>query len=119
VVMWLHGGVDDEPCDAEVKALLEPLWTAARHPGLVGGHRVDAFDRHGGFQPMRRVELAFADTVDRAGMLAWFASFSYVGTLPDGERVALLARLAAVLDRHGGETVTRPWRVELWVTRRL
>jgi SAM-dependent methyltransferase len=48
VVMWLHETGAPTAWEAEVRALLEPLWRAARHPGLVDGHRVDALDRHGG-----------------------------------------------------------------------
>jgi SAM-dependent methyltransferase len=118
VVMWLHETGDLGPWGAEVRALLEPLWQAARHPGLVDGHRVDPLERHAGFEPLRRVELEFADELDREGVLAWFASFSYVGALPGAERTALLERLAGILDRHGVVAVRRPWRVELWVTRR-
>ena len=118
VVMWLLAADGESPWGAEVRALLEPLWQAARHPGLVGGHDVDAVEHNGGFAPLRRVEMRFEDAVDRTGALAWFASFSYVGALGERERVALLERLAAVLDRHGVTMVRRPWRVEMWVTRR-
>jgi SAM-dependent methyltransferase len=118
VVMWLHETGHFDSWGAEIRAVLEPLWRAARHPGLVGGHRVDALERHGGFAPVRRVELAFEDPIDRDGLLAWYASFSYVGTLGDAERIRLLERLAAILDRNGVTTVRRPWRAELWVTRR-
>jgi hypothetical protein len=79
---------------------------------------VQALERHGGFEPVRRVGLAFADPVDRDSLLAWFASFSYIGSLEEAERAAVLERLAAVLDRHGVTSVMRPWRVELWVSRR-
>ena len=54
-------------------------------------------------------------------MLAWFASFSVIGALPEGERAEMLGRVAAILDRNGAREgpVRRRWRADLWLTRRL
>jgi hypothetical protein len=76
---------DEGPWTAEVRALLEPLWEAGRHPALVEGRRAEALEDHPGFAPVRRLEMSIEDEVDRDGMLAWFASFSVVGALPAGE----------------------------------
>ena len=110
---------DDMPCDQEIAVLLRPLWERTRHPGIVEGRRAEALERHGGFAPLRRAEVSFEDTIDRDATLAWFASFSVVGSLPDAERAALLERMAEILDRHGVTEVHRRWRVALWATRRL
>ena len=67
---------------------------------------------------MSRIHTEIEDTVDREGMLAWFASFSVVGALPEPDRTELLERIAAILDRHAVTSVRRRWRAELWVTRR-
>jgi len=119
VATWLHFQGGDEPWGQDVYALLTPLWEAGRHPHLVDGQRGEALERHPGFAPVRRIEMDVEDTIDRDGLLAWFASFSVVGALPDGERAAFLERLAVVLDRHEAGVTRRAWRAELWVTRRL
>ena len=116
--LWTRND-DRMPWSDEIKALLEPLWERTSHPGIVEGRRAEAFERHRGFAPMRRAEVTFEDTIDRDATLAWFASFSVVGALPDAERADLMTRLAEILDRHGTTTVHRAWRVEMWVTRRL
>ena len=119
VALWRDSKDAAPPWAKEVLARLEPLWERTRHPGIVEGRRAEALERHGGFAPVRRVEAGFEDTIDRSGTLAWFASFSVVGALPDGEREALLDDFAAILlDRHDVRTVHRPWRVDIWVTRR-
>ena len=53
-------------------------------------------------------------------MLAWFASFSVVGALPDDERADMLARVAAIVDRHGAgdRPIRRRWRADVRATRR-
>ena len=70
---------------------------------------------------MRRAEIAFEDTLDRDGMLAWFASFSVIGALPDDERAVMLGRIAEILDRNGAgdRPFRRQWRADLWLTRRI
>ena len=118
VALWLESD-RVAPWGDEVLALLEPLWQRTSHPSLVERRRGEPLERHGGFAPVRRVEVAFDDAVDRDGTLAWFASFSVVGALPAGERTELMERLAAILDHHGVTTVQRTWRADLWVTRRV
>jgi SAM-dependent methyltransferase len=119
VLSWLENQTNGQPqWGEEIVALLRPLWERAHHPGIVAGRRGEAVAEHPGFAPVRRVELFFDDEVDRDGLLAWFASFSVVGALPDAERTDMLARMAAILDRHGVERATRSWRANLWVTRR-
>jgi hypothetical protein len=121
VVIWLVNQGDEGPWTGEVRAVLEPLWEAGSHPGIIEGRRGEALERHPGFAPIDRVELWFEDQLDRDGLLAWFASFSVVGALPGRERADTLARVAAIVDRHGaGDGPTRRrWRADLWVTRRV
>ncbi|MEA2381654.1 MAG: hypothetical protein QOH72_1625 [Solirubrobacteraceae bacterium] len=121
VVMWLVNQGDEGPWTNEVRAVLEPLWKAASHPGIIEGRRGEALDSHPGFAPIERVELRFEDELDRDGLLAWFASFSVVGALADAERAETLARVAAIVDRHGASDgpIRRRWRADLWVTRRV
>jgi SAM-dependent methyltransferase len=120
VVMWLVSRGDEGPWTSEIRAILQPLWERGRHPSLVEGRRGEALEHHPGFAPVERVELWFGDHLDRDGLLAWFASFSVIGALPDDERAAVLARIAAIVDRHGAGSgpIRRRWRADLWVTRR-
>jgi SAM-dependent methyltransferase len=124
VLMWLIGAGEGSPVEhertleREIRPLLEPLWERGRHPSIKLGRRGEAIAAHDGFAPIRRAEVAFEDTVDRDGYVAWFASFSVVGGLPADEREALLERVAESFDRYAGGTVTRRWRADLWVTRR-
>jgi SAM-dependent methyltransferase len=121
VVMWLFIQGDDGPWTDEVRAVLEPLWKAGSHPGIIEGRRAEPLEAHPGFAPMRRVELRFEDHLDRDGLLAWFASFSVVGALPERERTDTLARLAAIVDRHeeSARPIRREWQADLRVTRRV
>src|SRR5919107_6440384 len=115
MALWTFND-DDVPWGEEITALLRPLWERTRHPGIVEGRRAEALERHGGFAPLRRAQVSFEDTIDRHAALAWFASFSVVGSLPDAERTALLERMAEILDRHGVTDVHRRWRGALWGT---
>jgi SAM-dependent methyltransferase len=124
VLMWLIGERDASPfereqeLEREVVSLLEPLWERGRHPSIKLGRRGEAIAARGGFEPIHRAEVPFEDAVDRDGFIAWFASFSVVGLLPEDEREAVLRRVAESFDRHVGGTLTRRWRADLWVTRR-
>jgi SAM-dependent methyltransferase len=124
VLMWLIGEREMSPferkqeLEREVLALLEPLWERSRHPSIKLGRRAEAIAAHPGFDPIHRAEVAFEDEVDRDGFIAWFHSFSVVGSLPADEREAFLQRVAESYDRYVGGTLTRRWRADLWVTRR-
>ena len=105
----------------ELWPLLRPLWERSSHPGIIEGRRGEALEHHAGFAPVRRAEIAFEDALDRDGMLAWFASFSVIGALPDDERAVMLGRIAEILDRIGAGDgpFRRQWRADLWLTRRI
>ena len=120
VVSWLQNKGGEVPWSDELVAMLEPLWKAGRHPGLVEGRRGQELEDHPDFGPIHRVEVAFEDAVDRDGLLAWFASFSVVGALPDDQRADMLARMAEMIDRHGAgdPPLRRRWVADLRVMRR-
>jgi hypothetical protein len=119
VVVWLFNEGDEGPWTHEVRALLEPLWKRSSHPSIVQGRRAEALEDHPAFTPMHRSELAFEDRLDRDAALAWFASFSVVGALPDDERADTLVRIAEILDRPGaGDGITRRWRADVRATTR-
>jgi SAM-dependent methyltransferase len=122
VASWLNAWAGDgtrAPFAEEVDGLLEPLWRAARHPHLAEGRGAEALDRHPGFAPLQRRTVAFEHATDRDGLLAYYASISYVGALDPRRRARVLDDLAAILDRHGMTEVRRPYRAQLAFTRRL
>jgi SAM-dependent methyltransferase len=66
------------------------------------------------FEELRDFSVPFEYVNDREGLLAMFSSQSWVATLPDAEREALLAELAPLLPE--GE-YRRPFRAEAAWTR--
>lgn len=120
IVRLINQG-DEGPWTDGVRALLEPLWARGSHPSIVEGRRAEPLEGHPAFTPIQRSELAFEDHLDRDAMLAWFASFSVVGALPDDERGDMLARVAAIMDRHGARDgpIRRRWRADVRATRRV
>jgi SAM-dependent methyltransferase len=122
VVLQVHWY--DEPDEApawlrETSAVLDPLWKAADHPYLTGSRRPDGLEGHPAFAPFEVRPVPFLHHTDREGMLAHYASISYVASLPSPRRDATLGALAQVLERHGVDAVAMPYRAELWITRRL
>ena len=57
-------------------------------------------------------------STDRAGIVAHWASMSFVATLPDGQRTHFLAELDGMLARRGVDEIDIPYRAQLWITRR-
>jgi SAM-dependent methyltransferase len=101
----------------DVGAILEPLRQAARHPHITQGRRPGALEA-AGFGALERREIGFVHATDRDGMLAYYASISFVGALSPERRKRVLTALAAVLDRHSVGDIEIPYRAELWMTRR-
>ena len=60
----------------------------------------------------------FVHATDREGIVAHWASMSFVATLPAEQRALFLSELDAMLARRGVDEVEIPYRAELWVTRR-
>jgi ubiquinone/menaquinone biosynthesis C-methylase UbiE len=66
------------------------------------------------FEPLREAQFEYVQRVDRAGVLAYFASISPIASLPDDERRARLDEVASQLDR---DVYERPWRIDVHWTR--
>jgi SAM-dependent methyltransferase len=88
------------------------------HPYLTGSRRPDGLEGHPAFEPMEERDEPFVHATDRAGIVAHWASMSFVATLPTGQRASFLEELEAMLARRGVDRVDIPYRAELWVTRR-
>jgi SAM-dependent methyltransferase len=89
------------------------------HPALVRGwRRPDSFDGHAAFDETRSRSVPFVHRTDRAGIVAHWASMSFVASLPGEQREMLLHELEAMLARRDVDEVDVPYRAELWITRR-
>jgi SAM-dependent methyltransferase len=92
----------------------------ADHPAVVRGwRRPDCFDDHAAFADVETRSVPFVDHTDREGIVAHWASMSFVAALPGEQRALFLTELDAMLARRGIEDVDVPYRAELWITRRL
>ena len=91
----------------------------ADHPAFAQGwRRPDSFDGHAAFGEVETRSVPFVHHTDREGIVAHWASMSFVAALPDEQRDELLAELDAMLARRGIDEVDIPYRAELWITRR-
>ena len=88
------------------------------HPYLTGSRRPDGLEGHPAFEEIERRDEPFVHRTDREGIVAHWASMSFVATLPDAQRATFLGELDAMLARRGVDEVEIPYRAELWITRR-
>jgi SAM-dependent methyltransferase len=91
------------------------------HPIFSGRHRgaEASFADAGGFAPVYNRGVDVERETDRATVMAYIASISWVGSLPDAERSAFLGDVERLLDRHGVDRVRSAVHTELFLTRRL
>ena len=88
------------------------------HPYLTGSRRPDGLEGHPAFEEIQLRDEPFVHSTDRVGIVAHWASMSFVATLPDAQRTTFLTELDAMLARRGVDEVEIPYRAELWITRR-
>ena len=89
------------------------------HPALVSGwRRPDVFEGHPAFAEIETREEFFVHHADREGIVAHWASMSFVAALPEGQRTDFLGQLDGMLGRRAVEAVDIPYRANLWITRR-
>ena len=119
-------GGADAPWASAMRGVLGPLRDGVGHP-LARAERPEARSLEWtppgfalGFAPFsRREDIELVHHTDRERMLAHAASISFVGSLPARRRGAVLADLDARLRAAGVERADVPYRVILWITRRL
>jgi SAM-dependent methyltransferase len=68
------------------------------------------------FEPLREERLPNTQTLDREGVVAFFASMGWIADLPDEERLSLVDEVRSLLD---ADEYRRPWTTHLYWTRRL
>jgi hypothetical protein len=67
------------------------------------------------FEPLGEVRLPNPQSVDRGGLVAFFASMGWIADLPSPVRLPLLDEVRALLTADG---YSRPWETHLYWTRR-
>ncbi len=89
------------------------------HPVLSSGSfRPSGLEGHPGFEGMETRHELFVDHTDREGIVAHWASMSFVATLLERQHGDLLEELDAMLARRGIDEVDIPYGAELWITHR-
>lgn len=76
-------------------AILDPL--AASLPRFRTGRWRDALDRTDRFGPLDERRFPFSRPLDRASVVDWVATTSWVAVLPDDERAGVLRQVAAAV----------------------
>ena len=113
---WL--GSDDAPDWWLDLGAIHAALPKGDHPYLTGSRRPDGLEGHPAFEEIQRRDEPFVHSTNRAGIVAHWASMSFVATLPDAQRTLFLAELDAMLARRGVGDIDITYRAELWITRR-
>ena len=66
------------------------------------------------FDEIQEVRLPHVQTVDREGLVSFFASMGWIGELPDSERLPLLDEVRSILT---ADDYRRPWETHVHWTR--
>jgi SAM-dependent methyltransferase len=89
------------------------------HPVLSSSSfRPSGLEGHPGFEDLETRDEPFVHHTDREGIVAHWASMSFVATLPERQHAELLEELDAMLARRGIDEVDIPYGAELWITHR-
>ena len=125
VLMWNLPAGPWEPSIANVEQFLhergpkpdevsyDPLDLAG--PGVVSGEWRLAF-ADSPFEPLRDTRLPDPQTLDRDGLVAFFASMGWIADLPDEERLPLLGQVRSLL---ASAEYRRLWETQVhWTTTR-
>ena len=120
-LLWHMEDDEDEPppWQVELGDLLERV--RPEHPSWTDGHEQGrgAVAASPAFGPLVLDEIRHEQATDRDRLIAQVASMSFVGALPGPERHRVLARVAALLDRHGVRDVRMAARTTVWTARRI
>lgn len=91
--------------------------TRPEHPAFGERGAAAALEEDPDFGPVLQADVKTRWSFDRARLLSWVSSFSWVATLPDERRVALLSDVEEVLERHGIDTGEGAVLNQIWVAR--
>jgi SAM-dependent methyltransferase len=87
------------------------------HPAFGERGAAAALEEDAGFGPVRERVLDGTHETDRAGILSYVATLSWIGALSASRREEVLERASAVLDAHGVDRVRYPVRHLVWTAR--
>lgn len=107
--------VFDSPWGHELGQIL--LAERPEHPAFGERGAAAALEEDERFGPVSERVLDGEHITDRDGVLAYIASVSWIGVLPDSRRREVLARAAALLDAHGVGSVRHAVRHHAWTAR--
>jgi len=105
----------DGPWSHEIGTLLAE--SRPDHPAFDGSGAATAFNAEDDYEPVRELTVHGEQVTDPSRLLAYLGSFSWVGTLPAGERDELLARAAEILQRHEMGELSHRVAHLIWVAR--
>ncbi len=122
VLMWNIPAGAWEPSTASVETLLRarlPDVDVDHDPLDLGGpRRADRTWRGSfsaaGFEPLREAHVANPQTLDRAGLVAFYASMGWIADLPDDERLPLLTTVRSLLTAN---EYLRVWTTHVYWSR--
>jgi SAM-dependent methyltransferase len=88
------------------------------HPAVSERGAAAALEADGAFGPVSERLVSYEQVTDRARILDYVASFSWVGALPAEGRRQLLAEAEELLRRHGVGELRHEFQVRIWMARR-
>jgi SAM-dependent methyltransferase len=115
VLMWNLPAGATQPSIAAVERLLTERGPTAKEFGSdpldLGGPRYASGEwaralAESPFEPLRAARFSNPQTLDREGMVAFFASMGWLADLPDAERLSLLDEVRTLLT---ADEYRRPW----------
>jgi SAM-dependent methyltransferase len=107
--------VFDTPWGHELGSILAA--ERPEHPAFGERGAAAALEEDAAFGPVQESVLAGEHVTDRDGVLAYVATVSWIGALPDGRRAEVLERVANLLDEHRVADVRHDVRHLLWCAR--
>lgn len=87
------------------------------HPAFSERGAAAALEEDGAFGEVTERLISYEQLSDRARILDYLASFSWVGALPAERRELLLANAEALLRRHGVGELRHEFQVRIWMAR--
>jgi SAM-dependent methyltransferase len=120
VLLWnVPDGPTDPPVEAAERLLLERAPDVPYDPVDLNTRRFSSGDwravfEGSGFGELDEIRLPNPQTVDRDGLVAFYASMGWLSELPDDERAALLEEVRSLLP---AEVYRRRWETRAFRTR--
>jgi SAM-dependent methyltransferase len=105
----------EDPWRREIGELI--VRTRPEHPAFGERGAAAALEEDPDFGTVVQADVRTPWSFNRARLLAWVASFSWVGTLPEEARVELLSDVEKVLERHGVDAGEGHVLNQIWIAR--